>query len=99
MAWSNGGTEIELGRETFKIQRAFRGYWARKTRNEKLYERETGYRNDMIAELQAEGNWWKDNADLLERRLKRRGQQHLANLAYRPRRPQGAPDSGSGACG
>ena len=27
----------------------------------------------LIAKLQAEGNWWKDNADLLERRLKRRG--------------------------
>ena len=44
--------KVELGRETFKIQRAFRGYWARRVRNEMLYDRETGYRNDMIAELQ-----------------------------------------------
>ena len=27
-------------------------YWARRVRNEMLYDRETGYRNDMIAELQ-----------------------------------------------
>ena len=47
----------ERGALAAKIQRCFRGHFARQVRNVRLFDRETVFREALVAELAAEASW------------------------------------------
>jgi len=57
-----------------RIQSLFRGYVSRMLRNEMLWQRETGSRQQWMAMLRAEENWYDRE---IQRRVKLRARENL----------------------
>ena len=63
--------KIEMDNAASIIERAFRGWFGRKRRNELLYERETYQRSNQCRLLKAEEQYATDHLNYLKKRLKK----------------------------
>ena len=65
--------KLEMDVAAALIERCWRGYWGRRTRNERLYARETAQRQNQVRLLGSEEQHLLDHIRLVERRVKKAG--------------------------